>query len=159
VSKHPVTYIDIDKLKSKWHKDLLSEWQPDRGYIDYIKNRLKEGEYIAPIVAVKEGDDYFIVNGHHRCVAHLESGKSKIKCIVIEGTFDDTEPLRKAENLLKEYDRRTEYRCQFSGYLDRWAAAAEENDFINRYRPTYKFRLYKLLKKLVKGFKSLIIRS
>lgn len=159
MSKQPVTTIDIDKLRSKWHKDLLSDWQPDRGYIEFLKTRLKQDEYIAPVVVVKEEADYFIVNGHHRCVAHLESGKTKIKCIVIGGTFEDTEPLRKAENLLKEYDRTTEYRYQFSGYLDRWAAAAEEANFINKYRPTYKFRLYKLLKKLVKGLKSLIIRS
>ncbi len=148
MSKQPIKYIDLQKIKSKWHKDLLSDWEPDRGYIEFIKNRIKEDEYIAPVVVVKEEEGYFIVNGHHRCAAHLEMGMKKIKCIVIEGTFEDTEPLRKAENLLKEYDRRTEYRYQFSGYMDRWTAAAEDNSFINKYRPTYKFRLYKFLKKI-----------
>lgn len=152
MSKQPqsVTTIALEKIKSKWHSDLLTGWEPDRGYIDFIKERIEKNEYIAPVVVVKEEGGFFIVNGHHRCAAHLEAGKKNIRCIVIQGNFDDTEPLRKAENLLKEYDRKTEYRYQFSGYLDRWAAAAEENRFINKYRPTYKFRIYKSLKKLMK---------
>jgi len=148
MSKPPVTYIALKKIKSKWHKNLLADWNADRGYIEYIKKRIKESEYIAPVVVVKEEDGYFIVNGHHRCLANLELGKKKIKCIVIRGNFASTELLRKAENLLKEYDGKTEYRYQFSGYLDRWAAAAEDNNFINTYRPTYKFRLFKFLRKI-----------
>lgn len=148
MSKPPVTYIALEKIKSKWHKHLLADWKADRGYIEYIKKRIKEDEYIAPVILVKEEEGYFIVNGHHRCAAHLEAGKKKIKCIVIRGNFESTELLRKAENLLKEYDGKTGYRYQFSGCLDRWAAAAEDNNFINKYRPTYKFRLYKFLKKI-----------
>lgn len=147
---HPVTYIALEKIKSKWHKNLLADWEPDRKYLEYLKKQIKNQEYIAPVVLVKEEDTYFIVNGHHRCAAHLEAGKKRIKSIVIQGNFDDTKPLRNAENLLKAYDRKTEYRYQFSGYLDRWAAAAEDHHFINKYRPTYKFRLYKSLKKLMK---------
>ena len=78
----------------------------------------------------------------------LKTGVKQMKCILIEGTFVESEPLRKAEVLLKEFDQKTEYRYQFSGYLDRWAAAAEEHHFINKYRPTYKFRLYKFLKRI-----------
>ncbi len=152
MSKQPqsITTIALDKIKSKWHKDLLADWEPDRGYIDFIKEQITNDAYIAPVVVVKEEEGYFIVNGHHRCAAHLEAGKKEIRCIVIQGNFEQTEPLRKAENLLKEYDRKTAYRYQFSGYLDRWAAAAENNDFVNKYRPTYKFRIYKSLKKLVR---------
>ena len=148
LSKQPIKYINTREIKSKWHKNLLSDWEPDRGYIEHIKTDIKENRYLPPIVVVCEKEGYFIVNGHHRCYAHLEMGKKKIKCIVIEGTFEESEPLRKAENLLKAFDRKTDYRYQFSGYLDRWAAAAEDHAFINKYRPTYTFRLYKLLKKM-----------
>lgn len=144
-----ITYIDLDKIRSWWHDDLLNNWQPDKGYIDFLKKKLDDNQYIAPIVVVQEGEIYYIVNGHHRYYAHLESGKKKIKCIKIEGTFEESEPLRKAEVLLKEFDIKTGYRYQFSGYLDRWAAAAEEHHFINKYRPTYKFRLAKFLKKVL----------
>ncbi|UCH92872.1 MAG: ParB-like nuclease domain-containing protein [Candidatus Aminicenantes bacterium] len=146
--KPAVRTIDLEKVKSKWYRDIFSQWQPDHGYVEFLIKNIKNKEYIAPIVVVHEGDVYYIVNGHHRYYAHLEAGEKKIKCIVIEGTFEDSEPLRKAEVLLKEFDQKTGYRYQFSGYLDRWAAAAEEHNFINKYRPTVKFRLYKLLKKI-----------
>ena len=140
--------IDIKKIKSKWFKDIFAEWQPDFDYVAFIKKNIKEKQYIVPIVVVREDDFFYIVNGHHRYYAYAEAGEKTIKCIVIEGTFEDSEPLRKAEVLLKEFDQKTQYRYQFSGYLDRWAAAAEEHNFINKYRPTYKFRLYKFLKKI-----------
>ena len=143
-----IRHIDREKIKSKWYRDIFAEWQPDRKYVEFIKKKIKDKEYIAPIVVVKEGDFFYIVNGHHRYYAYAEAGEKKIKCIVIEGTFAESEPLRKAEVLLKEFDQKTEYRYQFSGYLDRWAAAAEKHHFINKYRPTYKFRLYKFLKKI-----------
>ena len=145
---HSIKRIDLEKIKSKWVGDIVAEWQPDKGYIEHLKKQIAHKEYLPPIVVVREGDFYYIVNGHHRYYAYLEAGEKKIKCILIEGAFEESEPLRKAEVLLKEFDQKTEYRYQFSGYLDRWAAAAEEQGFINKYRPTYKFRLYKFLKKI-----------
>jgi len=144
--------IEIDKVKSRWYKDIFAEWQPDQQYIEYIIRDLEAGNYIAPIVVVQEGEFYYIVNGHHRYYSHLKHGEKTIKCIVIEGSFEETEPLRKAEVLLKEFDQKTDYRYQFSGYLDRWAASAEKNEFINKYRPvyTFKFRLGMFLKKIFK---------
>ncbi len=147
--KQPIQFIELEKIKSKWYKDITKEWNPDRNFIDFIKTQLKNGGYIAPVVVVKEMEHYYLVNGHHRYLAHLEAGQKKIKCIVIEGTFDESEPLRKAEVLLKEFDQKTGYKYQFSGYLDRWAALAEDSRFINKYRPTYKFRLRQFLKKLL----------
>lgn len=146
--KQTIQHIEIEKIKSKWYRDIFAEWQPKREFIDFIKKDIKEKNYIPPIVVVQEGDFFYIVNGHHRYYAFAEAGEKSIKCIVIEGTFEESEPLRKAEVLLKEFDQKTEYRYQFSGYLDRWAADAEEHAFINKYRPTYKFRIYKLLKKM-----------
>lgn len=148
--KQFITEINLEKIKSKWVKDIIAEWQPNLEYIAYLKKQMASGEYLPPIVVVQEGDFYYIVNGHHRYYAHLESGAKKIKCIRIEGTFEESEPLRKAEVMLKEFDQKTEYRYQFSGYLDRWAAAAEEQGFINKYRPTYTFRLHRFLKKIKK---------
>jgi len=145
--KNRITSIDIWKVKSKWYRDIFAQWQPpDPGYIDHLLVLLKKKQYIAPIVVVREGDGYVIVNGHHRYYAHLKAGVKTIKCIVIEGTFEESEPLRQAEVLLKEFDQKTGYRYKFSGYLDRWAAAEEEHGFINKYRPTYKFRLVQRLK-------------
>ncbi len=150
--KHYIKEIDLEKIKSKWVKDIIAEWQPNPEYIAHLKKQLADNEYMPPIVVVREaeGDFFYIVNGHHRYYAYLESGRKQIKCIVIEGTFEESEPLRKAEVLLKEFDQKTQYRYQFSGYLDRWAADAEEQGFINKYRPTLAFRLYGRLKRIKK---------
>jgi hypothetical protein len=147
--KQAIRYISVEAVKSKWVENILIDWQPDQGYVEHLKKQINNKEYMAPIVVVQEGEYFYIVNGHHRYYAHLVTGQKKIKCILIEGTFSESEPLRKAEVLLKEFDQKTGYRYQFSGYLDRWAAAAEEHQFINKYRPTYKFRLYKFLKKIL----------
>ena len=104
------------------------------------------------VIVVKEKEGYYIVNGHHRCYASMKMGEKKIKCIVIEGTFEESEPLRKAEVLLKKFDQKTNHRYQFSGYLDRWAASIEGYDFSNRYRPTLSIHLYELLKKIKRKF-------
>jgi hypothetical protein len=138
--------IDPLRIHSKWFGNLLSDWKPDRDFIDYLKRCLERGKSLPPVVIVQEEEKYFIVNGHHRLFAHLEMGANSIKCILIAGTFQESEPLRKAENLLKEYDTKTEYRYQFSGYLDRWAAAQEGHEFINKYRPTASFRLLRWIK-------------
>lgn len=149
--RQPVRTIKLEEIKSKWVENMITDWQPDQKYVEFLKKKIANNEYLAPIVVVREEKFFYIVNGHHRYYAHLVTGKKKIKCILIEGTFEESEPLRKAEVLLKEFDQKTGYRYQFSGYLDRWAAAAEEQNFINKYRPTYKFRLYKFLKKVLGG--------
>lgn len=146
-----VQHIDIQNIKSKWYDNVLTQWQPDQKFVDHLVQTIRDNGYIAPVVVVKEDDGfYYIVNGHHRFYAHLKTGQKKMKCILIQGTFEQSEPLRKAEVLLKEFDQKNDYRYQFSGYLDRWAADAEEQKFINKYRPTYKFRLHRFLKKLLK---------
>jgi uncharacterized ParB-like nuclease family protein len=152
--KQSLKLIDVQKIKSKWYKDILTEWNPNKDHIRYIKNQIVTGEYIAPIVVVQEGGDYFIVNGHHRYYAHVDAGEKKIKCIIINGSFEDSEPLRRAEVLLKEFDKKTDYRYQLSGYLDRWSADAENHVFINKYRPIYKVGISKILKL----FKKLLVR-
>ena len=149
-AEQTIKLLDIHSVKSKWYKDIMTDWQPDQNYIEFIKKSIENKEYIAPIVVVHETPVYYIVNGHHRYYAHLVSGLDKIKCIVINGTFDESEPLRKAEVLLKKYDQKTGYRYQFSGYLDRWAADAEKHSFINKYRPIYRLGVRSILKKIFK---------
>lgn len=146
--KNSIQYIKLDQIKSKWHQDLIADWQPDEQFIRHLVKQIAWKEYLPPIVVVREGNSFYIVNGHHRYYAHVVSGEKKIKCILIEGSFEESAALRKAEVLLKEFDQKTGYRYQFSGYLDRWAAAAEEQGFINKFRPTAKLRFLELLKKI-----------
>lgn len=133
-----VVWLEIDMVRSHWYRDIMEDWQPEPGYIRHLLDMMRQGGYVPPVVAVLEDGAYVLVNGHHRYYAHLVAGEKKIKALVIDGAFEDSEPLRKAEVLLKEYDQSTGYKYQVSGYLDRWAAAVEKHDFVNTYRPVYR---------------------
>ena len=146
-------YININKIRSHWYDNILEDWHPNPEHIDYLKHKIKKEEYMPAIVLVREADGYVIVNGHHRFYAHIVAGEKQIKAFVLDGTFEDTEPLRKAEVLLKKYDEKTKYKYQFSGYLDRWAAAAEKHDFINRYRPIYRIGVCTTMRSVMEAIK------
>ena len=144
-------WLKLSEIRSHWYENVLEEWHPDPKYVDYLKNQIEKGEYLAPIVVVRETSGFVVVNGHHRYYANLLMDKKRIKGFVLDGSFEDTDPLRKAEVLLKEYDQKTEYKYQFSGYLDRWAAAAERRDFINRYRPVRRIDVYHAIREVLKA--------
>jgi len=146
--KSPILNLPLEKVKSKWYNDILSQWQPDPEYIQYLTSQIEKKAYLPPIIVVQEDDGYYIVNGHHRYYAHILCREKSVKCLLISGTFAQSEPLRKAEVMLKEFDQKAQYRYRLSDYLDRWAAAAENQEFIDKYRPGLGYRLYQQLKKI-----------
>jgi len=143
-------YLKISTIYSHWYSNILDEWKPDQEYINYLKKKIQNKEYMVPILVVQEKGGYIIVNGHHRFYAQLCLENEYIKGFILDGTFKDTEPLREAEVLLKYYDKKTEYKFQFSAYLDRWAATAENKTFINKYRPIYRISIYSGFKRFSK---------
>lgn len=142
--------LKLSEIRSHWHDNIQEGWQPEQGYIDYLEDKIKNNEYLPPIIVVAETSGYVVVNGHHRIYAQLRLGNKHIKAFVLDGTFKDTEPLRRAEGLLKEYDGRTKYKYKFCGYLDRWAAAAENHGFVNKYRSVYRISVFSVLQRLIK---------
>ena len=132
-----VVRLPLARLRSPWHEDLERDWHPREDFIAHLKALHLRGDAWPPVLVVPGGDGFLLVNGHHRLRAALELGLSDLEAVVLEMGFDDTEPLRRAEVLLKEFDQGTAYRYQFSAYLDRWAAAQKGEPFVNRYRPVY----------------------
>ena len=132
-----VILLPLGQLRSPWHEDLERDWQPREDFITHLKSLYQQGEHWPPVLVVPEGDGFLLVNGHHRVRAALELGLADLEAVVLHMSFEDTEPLRRAEVLLKEFDQGTAYRYQFSAYLDRWAAAQKGEQFVNRYRPVY----------------------
>jgi len=152
-----VVNIKLSDLHSYWYNDILQEWHPNPDYIDYLVTQINTEQYISPILAIQENDSYVIVNGHHRVYAYLISGQTHIKGIVINGSFDETEPLRKAEVLLKSFDKKTNYKYHFSGYLDRWATA-KQYEIVNQYRPPRKSTLLSFYTRAVSSIHKHIAR-
>lgn len=115
--------VAIERIKSKYFKDIYKDWPADRDYINHLKRKITSKEFIPPIPVCKENDGfYYIVMGHHRYLAYLESGFKQISCVVIPGNFFQTEKLRKCEVLLKELDRETNYEYNFSSFWNDYIA-------------------------------------
>lgn len=82
--KNPkTTSIDIDKIgktqpknQSKTEKNYNSE------VADIIK-KLNKNKKFTPVVVYKDGEEYVMLDGHHRLDAYKKLNKKKIKAIVI----------------------------------------------------------------------------
>jgi hypothetical protein len=144
--------IKCKDIESHWYSNILEDWSPDGEYIQYLMNQMSNNVYLPPVIVVREGGKYIIVNGHHRVYASLKMGAETLKAFVFDGTFQDTEPLRKAEVLLKEYDSGNDYKYQVSGYLDRWSANADKHDFVNRYRPIIRLDPFRWIVRVIRSF-------
>jgi hypothetical protein len=79
----------------------------DRKYIERIKEKIKNGEEISPIILefspiIKKGQIYkfSVYDGHHRYIAYKELGKKEIPCAIITSREDYT---YKTDN--KNYDK------------------------------------------------------
>jgi hypothetical protein len=133
--------LPLKAVRSAWYADVAHGWTPDRSYIEHLVSRLALDEYVPPIVVVPAEDAYLIVDGHHRVYASHVVGRRTVKAIVLHATFDETRPLREAENLLKQFDADTGWKYCLSGHLARWAAVAEEHSFLSTYRRSFTDRL------------------
>jgi hypothetical protein len=130
-----VSLIAVSKIASHWYDDVLTDWRPDEHHIGRTVEDLISGEGAAPILVVRKGDRFEVVDGHHRLFAHLKAGAKEMKAIVLDGTFADTEDLRTADRHLKAFDEATDYRYRFSDCLKAWARSADgESSFHLRRR-------------------------
>jgi hypothetical protein len=70
-------------------KKIIADKKVTREGVDWYKQKIKNGEKIAPLVVVKHPKfhKYAVLDGHHRYYAYLESGeKRKVDC-AIAGDF------------------------------------------------------------------------
>jgi len=122
-----VRVIEVSKIVSHWYDDVLTDWRPDDRHIGKTVGNLLSGGQTAPIIVVRKGDRFEVVDGHHRLFAHLKAGAKEMKAIVLDGTFEDTEDLRTADRHLKAFDEATGYRYRFSDSLKTWARGLDDD--------------------------------
>lgn len=151
--------IDPRAIRSKWYQNVLRDWSPDPNYIEFIVSEFEQEKYVPPIIVVQEQGDYFVVDGHHRLFAALKIGLSEIRCLLIAGTFAESELLRKAELLLKEFDRKTNYNYRFSGHLRRWAADADSRLLEGLYQEGLAVRFSRSFRMLIGSLKKKWLRK
>jgi ParB-like nuclease domain len=146
--------LDLEKIASFWFKDLQSEWKPNRAYIENLKARFASKEPVPPLIVSKPNGDgiHTIVNGHHRYLAAREAGLAQVEVVVLPLGFEETEELRQAESLLKQFDKRTGYEHGLTAFLNDYMAFKfnrfYRNDFQRQLRKIHRSPLSKVRRAL-----------
>lgn len=87
--KDTVRRIPISMITSRYEGDGKSEKTPDnqesRSNIDQMKNHLKQGGKLPPILVRRHPDTngYQVIDGHHRYFAHKEAGMKHINVSIL----------------------------------------------------------------------------
>lgn len=102
-----VRKVPLASIGSHWYQDLLRDWEPNARAIKDLRSAT---ENATPVLLSIEADGrHLIVDGHHRVYAALKNGSTEIDAVVMELTFQQTEKLRQAEDLLKAFDQETNF--------------------------------------------------
>lgn len=143
-----VSDVEISKIKSYWHEDLEGDRVCDDKYIDALRKKIREKEYIPPILISKSSkkEGYFIVNGHHRFLAHYREKKEKINCVVLDMSFEQTDDLRNCERSIKKFDKATGYRYGFTMFMNEYMAYKTNRFYRSDFKKRFSF------KNRIKGF-------
>ncbi len=132
--------IHVSRIASK-HFDDLTTWQADRPSIDRLKKAISDGERLTPILVTKEEDGFFyIIDGHHRARALMESGKNKILAVKTDLSWEQSEPLRHVERILKKFDKETHYRYGFSNFVQQFLALKTNSYYKDHYAKFFSLR-------------------
>jgi len=139
--------VELDSIKSFWHEN-FEDWKPDQAAVGILIQSI-EKHAICPITLSTEKDGtHFIVDGHHRYYAFLKLGKKKIPSVIIDRTFEQTEKLRKAEVLLKEFDQETEYKYDMSNFYKSYLGSALNRYYSNAFKN--KLKKQSLVKRVIR---------
>ncbi|MCK5013454.1 MAG: ParB-like nuclease domain-containing protein [Candidatus Omnitrophica bacterium] len=146
--------VEVAKITSPWHKDIEEKGVCDHKYVKVLCEKIRNGEYIPPILLSKNPDkeEYCIVNGHHRYLAHKWENKKLINCIILEMSLEQTDDLRSCERSIKKFDKLTNYRFGFTTFMNEFMAHKMNRYYRNDYkkRISLKNRLKIFIKRLLK---------
>ncbi len=141
--------LDLNKIASYWYQDLKTEWKRNQAYVDHLKSRYRNNEAIPPLIVSRPNRDgiHYIVNGHHRYLAAQEAGQAQVEAVVLPMSFEETEELRQAESLLKQFDKRTGYEHGLTAFLNDYLAFKfnrfYRNDFQRQLRKIHQSPLHR----------------
>lgn len=147
--------VSVNKIASHWHKNMLTDWQPEVAAIDILKQRIQQGGDITPIVLTREENGrHLIIDGHHRVRAYLELGLDKIPAIITDLTWQQSEPIRQAESLLKTFDHGTDYQYNLSVFFKNFIAQRTNQYYRDHFHrlitpPGRMFRALRGVKRLI----------
>ncbi|HDM8040772.1 TPA: ParB-like nuclease domain-containing protein [Vibrio fluvialis] len=135
-----VKNLSLDEISSYWYND-ISEWEYQKEAIDILMEDIKNDINLCPILVSTEVDGrHLIVDGHHRYLSYKLLGRETIPCFVIDISFEKTEKIRKAEVLLKEFDRENSFEYNMSGFMKSYLGYASNKFYSNSFKNKIKGR-------------------
>ena len=152
-----VKKVELVEIKSEWYKNIFEEWNPDKQAIQILQDEYKSNCTFFPIVLSTEKDGtHKIIDGHHRVYAAFSLNLAEIDAVITNLTFEETEKIRKAESLLKEFDNETNYNYSISSFMkEYWANKLNRyyvNSFIGLMRhQKLHYRILRKIKRLIFG--------
>ena len=111
-----VKEIKLESIKS-FHFDNIYSKDHENKTINRL-SKLKNKEFVPIILSTEKNGDNYIIDGHHRYFAAKKLKHETIKALILNITFDESEDIRVAEVLLKNFDIKTNYKYGISDY---WA--------------------------------------
>jgi len=152
--------IGLTKIHSKWYPNIVEDFNPPSNFINPIVEQIQTGTRIPPVIVCPstEKGDFLLVDGHHRLKAHHLAEQNSIDAIIIDINYEDTEKLRSAEALLKDFDNITNYKYKVSTFLKSYLGYCLNTHYAGAYnkklfRNTTLFRTLRKIKYLIFGKK------
>lgn len=148
--------VPLSKIRSPYQHG-LEGWGPVKKETELLKNEYNtEGRFFPILLSTEKDGRHMVIDGHHRIFAALQLSHTHIDAVVIQDPWDSTEKLRAADRLLKEYDRETEFRYNWSHILKMYAVNALNVHYKNTYSSLIKkqnllYRFARRIKRLVLG--------
>lgn len=142
--------MKISDIQTRF-KDIEKEFQPSSTAIKLLENLYRNRERVFPILlSTEKNGDHIVIDGSHRYLAAIRAGLPSVNCIISSISFDQSEKFRKAEWLLKEFDRETGYRYDTSAFNREFFAYKMgryyRNHFYGKLNPTMGDRFRRLKK-------------
>ena len=148
-----VEKVNIAKIKSFDYLD--SYYKPSSFVMNILKKGYREDGRFLPIILAKESNgEYLIIDGHHRYALARELGFSEVDCIITDMTYEQSADLRKVEVLLKNFDKNTDFKYNFSDFYKEFIAFKLNRYYRNSF--TLLSRKYRFFWKLLRKVKSIL---
>jgi len=145
--------VKIDKIKSFDFPN--KHYKPSIFVMNILKKGYEENKKIFPILLSKESDGtHLIIDGHHRYALARELGFTEVDCIISDMTYEQSAELRKVEALLKEIDKKTDFKYYFSDFYKEFIAF--KLNFYYRNSFALLTKKHRFFWKLLRKFKRLV---
>lgn len=112
-----ITTLPIDELKV-----IEIQRKPSPQHIRRLMDSMKKIGFIVPVVVIKKGEQYYIIDGQHRYLAGKELGVKELPCVIVDEkyAFDLMELNVEKQMSLRE-------RCYVALNVYRWYINVDEN--------------------------------